>query len=568
MILKSKLHVSTQAELIHYYEQGLQYEGRKELAKSAVKTLDEAIILATKMESCEAPKATSSSLLMMSNNSKAKRIECFFCKKLGHRANECRKKKRMSGETFHQQHRSDPQYVSSQRNDRNRTGGYAPQHPRQTDANAYATPHEFRNSGASKPQQLRMMRTRILKEVPITMSKDAIDLLTVDVQLNGHKCRAYLDCGVTTSTLSTRAAKQLGVKVNDLHLEVKYFNGSTDTTKGVVKQVCVELSSVVVNINFLVIDSYDFDVILGLNWFIETGASICPALKTLSFPGLKMIINMEDDHEYEMDKLMLQDIDSSDEITGVDAEWTWEPNKNLSVEPEMMLSKSEMIRFDNLKHQVTRISASCYAELGTCQVRKHNIHMSNHVPFFLASYRFPECERDMLWTELSELLKFKIIRRSTSPYGSRSFFVRKKGGTKRLVVDFKPLNAYMYQMHWPMPRIQDIFDRMSGAHVFSKLDSFWDILGDLSFVQVYIDDIIIYSITNQDHFSHLETVLSRLEQYEMKLNLAKCKFFASRVELLGHVVSSDGISTDPDLISAVATRAEPNNIKALQSFLG
>ena len=359
--------------------------------------------------------------------------QCFFCKKPGHIARNC-PKKRNQKDDGKQQARGDN--FSSK------------EYPPPLD---YQNSQRQRDSHQRKPDHLRILGNEydgtIMSHDEITArSKDFVDLIKVDVLLDDYQCKAYLDCGATTSTVSTRLAKQLGFDVSPNERRVKYFNGAVDRTKGTVENVTVTILNVVVRINFLVIDSYDFDVILGLNWFLASGASICPSLNSLSFPGLKMFISTNDDDQ-ETDRLMLQDMDSTDEFTGLDSEWTWEANKDYIVKPEQRLNERQLAKFERFARRARQLSASCYAELATCNIRQHEIHMSNTSPFYLTSFRFPESERQLLWRELKELLDNKIIRRSTSPYGSRSFFVGKKGGAKRLVVDYKPLNAYMYQMH-------------------------------------------------------------------------------------------------------------------------
>ena len=193
--------------------------------------------------------SSSSSLLMMSENTKAKQIKCFFCKKLGHRASECRKKQRIANETFRKPNQPNSQHGSTQRNDRNRSSGDAHQQPLNAYSHAYSNHNEYRNRGPNKPNQLRMMKMTRIKgdEVTTAMSRDVVDLLQVSVQLNGQTRKAYLDCGATTSTLSTRAARQQGAKLLRHTFQVKYFNVLTDKTKGIAEYVCVELSSVVVN---------------------------------------------------------------------------------------------------------------------------------------------------------------------------------------------------------------------------------------------------------------------------------------------------------------------------------
>ena len=85
---------------------------------------------------------------------------------------------------------------------------------------------------------------------------------------------------------------------------------------------------------------------------------------------------------------------------------------------------------------------------------------------------------------------------------------------------------------------------------------------------IFLDDILIFSENFEDHLERLEAVFSRLKQQGLKLKPSKCEFFKTSVKYLGHVVSLNGVQTDPDKINALASWPEPNNVKELRSFLG
>jgi len=94
------------------------------------------------------------------------------------------------------------------------------------------------------------------------------------------------------------------------------------------------------------------------------------------------------------------------------------------------------------------------------------------------------------------------------------------------------------------------------------------ILGDLDFVIVYIDDICIFSESMEQHSEHIRIVMERLAKYNLKLNPEKCKFFAEKIKILGHVISAEGIEMDPEKINAIIDKKPPNNVKSLEQFLG
>ena len=95
-----------------------------------------------------------------------------------------------------------------------------------------------------------------------------------------------------------------------------------------------------------------------------------------------------------------------------------------------------------------------------------------------------------------------------------------------------------------------------------------NILSDLPFIRVYIDDITIASKDENEHLEHINILLNRLNELNLKINPDKCNWFATEIKLLGHIVDQNGIRMDVDKIEAIKNRKEPTNLKQLQSFLG
>ncbi|KAL4028422.1 hypothetical protein IC575_011619 [Cucumis melo] len=201
-----------------------------------------------------------------------------------------------------------------------------------------------------------------------------------------------------------------------------------------------------------------------------------------------------------------------------------------------------------------------------------------------------------LKVQLQELLDKGFIRPSVSPWGAPVLFVKKKDGSMRLCIDYRELNKVTVKNRYPLPRIDDLFDKLQGATVFSKIDLrsgyhqlrikdedvpktafrsryghyefivmsfglmnapavFMDLMNRVfrefldTFVIVFIDDILIYSKTEAEHEEHLRMVLQTLR--DNKLKFSKCEFWLKQVSFLGHVVSKAGVSVDPAKIEAV-----------------
>jgi hypothetical protein len=236
-------------------------------------------------------------------------------------------------------------------------------------------------------------------------------------------------------------------------------------------------------------------------------------------------------------------------------------------------------------------------------------------PISKRPYRMPPKELAELKTQLQELLDKGYIRPSSSPWGCPALFVKKKDGSLRMCVDYRPLNAVTIKNKYPLPRVDVLFDQLAGAKVFSKIDlrssyhqikirpcdipktafstryglyEFLVMSFDLTnapayfmylmnsvfmteldkFVMVFIDDILIYSKNEKEHAKHLRVVLQRLRDHKLYAKFSKCEFWLKSVKFLGHTISQDGISVDPSKVQEVMDWKPPKSVHQMRSFLG
>ena len=250
-----------------------------------------------------------------------------------------------------------------------------------------------------------------------------------------------------------------------------------------------------------------------------------------------------------------------------------------------------------------------------CNNIKHRIDLVNSVPFKQRHRRIPPAMLDEVRQHIEQLLSTGIIRPSKSPFSSNVVLVRKKSGKLRLCIDYRQLNERTVKDSYALPRMEEIFDSLHGAKYFSTIDmksgyyqieveeahkertaftvgmlGFYEynkmpfgltnspatyqrlmeeILGDLNMkiCLIYLDDLIIYSDTFEQHLERLDIVLNKLREANLKLAPEKCFFFKPKVSFLGHVVSGDGVETDPDKIAKVQKWPIPSNADELRSFL-
>lgn len=237
------------------------------------------------------------------------------------------------------------------------------------------------------------------------------------------------------------------------------------------------------------------------------------------------------------------------------------------------------------------------------------------VPIRQNPYRLPFSKRQKVEECINEMLTDGIIRPSTSPWASPITLVPKKDGSTRFCIDYRKLNAETKKDAYPLPHIQDIFDSLQGAKVFSTLDlrsGYWQVpmeegsisktafschLGLFEFVRlpfgltnapgifqramskvlsgligrscmVYIDDIIVFSRSEAEHAHHLSQVFDRIREAGLQLKPPKCHFNKDRIELLGYVVSANGIHPQEAKTEVIRNMVAPADKAGVQSFLG
>jgi hypothetical protein len=217
--------------------------------------------------------------------------------------------------------------------------------------------------------------------------------------------------------------------------------------------------------------------------------------------------------------------------------------------------------------------------------------------------------------QLKELLDLGLMRPSVSPWGAPVIFIRKKDGLWRLCIDYHQLNKATIKNQYSLSSIDALFDQMKGKKVFSKINLglgyhqlqikeddvpktafkmrfghyeftvllfgltntlgvFMSLMNEVfceyldKFVQVFIDDILIYSQTVKEHDKHLRLVLQCLRDHKLYGKLSKCSFYQSKIHYLGHVISDEGIAMDPTKFEVIMEWPAPTNIKEVRSFMG
>ncbi|KAL0546400.1 hypothetical protein IC582_016308 [Cucumis melo] len=410
------------------------------------------------------------------------------------------------------------------------------------------------NRGAGAPHQGKFFATNK------TEAERAGMVVTGTLPVLGHYALVLFDSGSSHSFISSAFVLHARLEVEPLHhvLSVSTPSGECMLSKEKVKACQIEIAGHVIEVTLLVLDMLDFDVILGMDWLAANHASIDCSRKEVdvSLSSEPVVRDCPDVFPEELPGLP--------------------PHREvefaIELEPGMVL--------------ISR-----------------------------APYRMAPAELKELKVQLQELLDKGFIRSSVSPWGAPVLFVKKKDGSMRLCIDYRELNKVIVKNRYPLPRIDDLFDQLQGATVFSKIDLrsgyhqlrikdgdvpktnfrsryghyefivmsfgltnapavFMDLMNRVfrefldTFVIVFIDDILIYSKTEAKHEEHLRMVLQTLQDNKLYAKFSKCKFWLKQVSFLGYEVSKAGVSVDPAKIEVVTSWPRPSIVSEVCSFLG
>lgn len=251
---------------------------------------------------------------------------------------------------------------------------------------------------------------------------------------------------------------------------------------------------------------------------------------------------------------------------------------------------------------------------------KHEIRTTDELPVYSRTYRYPQIHKAEVQNQIESMLDQNIIRHSYSPWNSPVWVVPKKAdasGKKkwRLVIDYRKLNEKTIADRYPIPNINDLLDKLGRCQYFTTIDlasgfhqieideksiektAFSTETGHYEFLRmpfglknapstfqrvmdlilrglvnriclVYLDDIIVFSTSLQEHIVNLREIFNRLRDAGMKIQLDKSEFLHKEVSYLGHIVTPHGVKPNPDKIKAIQSYPIPTTTKQIKAFLG
>ena len=279
------------------------------------------------------------------------------------------------------------------------------------------------------------------------------------------------------------------------------------------------------------------------------------------------------------------------------------------------ISESACLTLEAILVRYANVFSQDENDLGRTNIMMHYIDTGDARPVRQQLRRYPAAHVEAISEHVDNMLKQGTIEPASSPWASNVVLVKKKDGSFRCCVDYRQLNSVTRKDVYPLPRIDDCLDAMSSATLFSTFDlrsSYHQIqvapqdrdkttficprgmyrycnmpfglcnagatfqrlmdvvMSGLHFevCLVYLDDIVLFSRTIEEHLERLVRLLGRLESAGLKLKPEKCRLMQKSVSFLGHVVSGEGIATDPEKTKMVSEWPVPTTVKEVRSFLG
>ena len=253
------------------------------------------------------------------------------------------------------------------------------------------------------------------------------------------------------------------------------------------------------------------------------------------------------------------------------------------------------------------------SELSHTDTVKKKIDTGTSPPIKLRPYRTQLNNRHVINGAIDEMLDANIISKSKSPWSFAVVIVDKKDGTKRFCIDYRKLNKITKPNSYPLPVIDDILALLGNAKYFSSLDlksGYWQVLMDdddkektafachrglyqfnvlpfglcnapaifqemmstvlsgLDFAIAYLDDVLIWSNSLEEHLDHIQQVFDRLREHKLRLKLKKCGFLKEQTNYLGFVIDRTGIKADPKKVQVIKNLPSPTCVKDVRSFIG
>ena len=473
-------------------------------------------------------------------------------------------------------------------------------------------------------------------------------LLSIEGFLNGFPVKFLIDSGATDCFVSTAFVeeKELGVNKRKEKVTVNLADGTQRVAKLYIKQACVSFEDHMEFLDFTVINIPHYEAILGKSWLDRWNPVINWTENSLQWKMGKRVIKVTGVSNTHAAKDASSLFVSNVTVESISAQRmrriakkepvylmvvrTHEDAGNAEVQ-EMKLTNDDQlvtvnddttrtqypVQVQELLNEFSDIfPKDLPAGLPPQRQLDHRIDLvPGAEPPHRAPYRLSPQGLDELKRQLRDLTDKGYIQPSVSPFGAPVLFVPKKDGGVRMCVDYRALNRVTVHNRYPLPRIEDLLDRLQGAKFFTKIDlrsgyhqirvhpedvaktafrtryghfeflvmpfgltnapaTFMHLMHSIfreyldDFIVIFLDDILVYSRDLLSHVTHVRKTFEVLRHHSLYAKVSKCEFFLHSVHYLGHIVSENGLFPDPAKVKAVADWRVPTNVSEVRSFLG
>lgn len=403
---------------------------------------------------------------------------------------------------------------------------------------------------------------------------------------------------------------QVGNKLNMLPVKPIQIRGAVGQKSGKIQQMVllpVKFGVIEMEIRFLIVPKLTHTVILGFDWLTANNTNI-----NLQKPSVGLII------DYKGHRTLIPFIEYVFE--GQQVSEIAKVNNGFNFQKYLQEIKTGIplkgTQVNKLKQVLSTHDNVFIKRLGRANCYEHVIKMIDHSPVIRRSYPVPYAYRLRMEEKLAEMVDMGIISRGSTPYCSPLTFTLKPDGSIRVLLDAREINKNMVAEAEAPPMQMDVLNSFHGVNYISIIDlnnAYFQIpisddskkytgftfngksymynvlpqglktsVGSFSramdqilgpevkqFCVNYLDDLAILTQgTLDDHLEHINIILEKLKSAGLTCNIEKCKFICKEVKMLGHIISTKGIKTDPEKLESIKKFPVPKKIKHLRAFLG
>lgn len=449
-------------------------------------------------------------------------------------------------------------------------------------------------------------------------SSDTANCIKLKTRVKNKVMLILIDSGSSHSFISKQFVELAKLPTVPMTArKVKLANGDSIVTDRMVHHLQWFCQGSTLTTDMVVLDMHPYDAILGFDWLQAHSPMHCDwENKTLQFleAGRQVKLQGLQDTPIQLSSISATKVYNSAKGNDV---WAFVLVDYVPDNPTQPTKRVQQV-YPPVQHLLA-VYKDVFTDPQTLPPQRAYDHaiplLPEAIPINSKPYHYSPQHKSEIERQVQELLQAGLIAHSHSPFASPVLLVKKKDGSWRFCVDYRKLNDITIKNRFPMPIIEEILDELAGSKFFTKLDmragyhqvrmlpedehktafkthqghyqfkvmpfgltnapaTFQCIMNHIlqpflrKFVLVFLDDILIYSATLEEHTQHLELVLEQLRKHQFFLKESKCSFAQASLEYLGHIISARGVATDSSKIAAMVNWPAPTTVTELRAFLG